>query len=518
MLDLLISSASIVDGTGAPAFDGSVAVEGDRISLLVREPGPPLAAARSIDARGHVLAPGFVDVHNHSDLAPLVEPEMRSVVRQGVTTVVVGNCGSSPWPVAGAAEAAELVGLEELDVTWRTFGEYLEAMQARLPAANIAPLVGHGAVRMQVMGLERRDPSDEEMAAMRTLVAAAMADGAVGMSTGLIYVPGMFSSTDEIAALASESARSGGIYASHIRGEGEHLFRAIDEAIEVGRRAGLAAHVSHLKCETSLIWGRADELLERIHGADDVTADQYPYTAWNSSLASLLPPWAAVEEVGQIARSDWERLRRAVEEGEPDFQSSVKGTGWDRIVIMKTASRRWNGSSVAGIAEEMGMAPFHAMVSLLEEDPLTSCIGHAMREDDVRAIAADPEIFVASDGSAMSPEGPYAGVPVHPREYGTFPRVLAKYARKERLLSLEEAVRKMTSLPAGRFGLRDRGIVREGAFADLVLFDPAGIEDTSTFDAPHAFPKGIDLVVVNGHVAFDGSGTGDRAGRVLPRS
>jgi N-acyl-D-aspartate/D-glutamate deacylase len=241
--------------------------------------------------------------------------------------------------------------------------------------------------------------------------------------------------------------------------------------------------VSHLKCETSLAWGNAGALLERVHGAG-ASGDQYPYTAWNSSLASLLPPWAPASDVVEIARRDGPRLRRAVEVGEPGFQSSVKGVGWD------------------------------AMVALLGADPTTSCIGHAMHEDDVRAIVADPEVMVATDGVAMSPNGPWAGVPVHPREYGTFPRVLARYVRDEDVLRLEAAIRKMTSLPADRFGLSGRGRIAEGAFADLVVLDPERVRDRATFDEPHAFPDGIDTVVVNGRVAWDGS-TGERAGRVL---
>jgi N-acyl-D-aspartate/D-glutamate deacylase len=351
---------------------------------------------------------------------------------------------------------------------------------------------------------------------MRRMVAEATQAGAFGLSTGLIYVPGVYAATDEIVALAGEAARHGGLYASHIRAEGEHLFRAVDEAIEVGRRARLPAHVSHLKCETSLVWGRAGELLDRVHGADDVTADQYPYTAWASSLSSLLPAWARVDEVATIAREERERLRAAVEEGEPDFQSSVLGVGWGRIVVEATAEQGWNGASVAAVADALGVEPFDAFVALLDLDPDTSCIGHAMDEADVRTIAADPQVMVASDAVAMAPDGPLGRLPVHPRNYGTFPRVLARYVRDQRALTLEAAVRKMTSLPADRFGLEGRGGIVEGALADLVLFDPTSVADEATFEAPHRFATGIDLVVVNGRVAWDGR-EGERAGRVLRR-
>ena len=516
MLDLVIADALVLDGTGAPAFRGSVGVAGDRIAWVgeVGSAEPP--AGRKIAAGGRTIAPGFIDVHNHSDLAPFVNPAMASTLRQGVTSVVVGNCGSSPWPEAGAAECALLVGGDPGSFAegWPGFGAYLDALDAARPGANVAALVGHGAVRMQVMGRERRAPTDREIREMRALVREAIGDGAVGLSTGLIYVPGIYSDTDEVVALAEVVVD--GIYASHIRGEGEHLFRAISEAIEVGAKAETPVHVSHLKCETRLAWGRAGELLERLRTGGDVTADQYPYTAWNSSLASLLPDWAPVAELERILEGDHGRLRRAVEEGEETFQSSVKGVGWDRIVIESSGDGRWNAKSVTEVADGLSVDTFEACVALLLEDPDTSCIGHPMAEADVLEILADPEVFVASDGAAMSPEGPFGRTPVHPRNYGTFPRAL-ELVRDEGLLSFEQAVRKMTSLPAARFGLAGRGTVAEGGYADLVVFDQEKVSDEASFDRPHVFPSGIDLVLVNGEIAWDGAVLGSRAGRALRR-
>jgi N-acyl-D-amino-acid deacylase len=433
----------------------------------------------------------------------------------------VGNCGASPWPLAGYAEAVELAYGDPDDhptPSWSGFGDYLDAVDAARPAVNVAALVGHGSVRLGVLGDDRRAPDPDELERMRSLVRDAVDAGAVGVSTGLIYTPGIHADTDEVVALAEESAAAGGIYASHIRGEGRDLFRAVDEALEIGRRAGLPVHISHLKCESSHVWGRADDLLGRLHDADDATGDQYPYAAWNSSLASLLPPWAPPGELPVLMRTanGRDRLRRAVEEGEDGFQSSVDGVGWDRIVIVGTADDRWRGRDLATIGEEMGFDPFAAFVRLLVEDPSTSCIGHAMHEDDVRTIVADPDVFVASDGSANDPSGPAGSLPVHPREYGTFPRVLGRSVRDERLLSLEAAVRKMTSLPADRFGLTGRGRIAEGASADLVVFDPEAVSDDATYAEPHRFPTGIRIVVVNGVIAFDG-GAISRAGRVLRR-
>lgn len=519
VLDLLFADATIVDGTGAEPFAGSVGVAGDRIVTIVREDGALPESSRTVQATGRALSPGFVDVHNHSDVVPLVEPWMDSALRMGSTTLVVGNCGASPWPPAGAPEMATLIGLrpQDLEMSWPTFASYLDGIEACGPAVNVAALVGHGALRQEVMDLERRPPDAGELERMRRMVAEAMEAGAVGLSTGLIYVPGIYSRTAEVVSLAEVVATYDGVYASHIRGEGRDLFAAVGEAIEIGARAGVPAHVSHLKCESSLVWGRTPELLVLFEG-HDTTADQYPYTAWASELWSLLPDWAPVGELAELITdpATRERLVRAVEHGEPSFQSSVDGVGWGRIVVESTADPRWNGRDLAAIAAGMDVEPVEAMFRLLLDEPETAVIGHAMHEDDVRAILSRPEVMVASDASAMSPQGPLGDIPVHPRNYGTFPRVLGRYVRDEGLLSLEDAVRKMTSLPADRFGLTGRGRIVEGALADLVLFDPATVADTASFERPHAYPEGIDVVTVNGRVAWDGENR-ERAGRVLRR-
>jgi N-acyl-D-aspartate/D-glutamate deacylase len=522
VFDLLIDGAVVVDGTGAPGYAAAVGTQDGKIVWIGRSAPPPAPdALRTVHARGRVLSPGFVDVHTHSDLSALVDPETASTLRQGVTTVIVGNCGSSPWPPAGASECAQLAGAdpEEVDLGFSSFGGYLDRIEAARPAVNLAGLVGHGAVRAQAMGDARRTPSSGELDEMRHLVAEAMDEGALGLSTGLIYVPGIHAETDEIVALAEVAARADGRYASHIRGEGTHLFKAVDEALEIGRRAGLPVQVSHLKCETAFTWGRAHDLLDRLHAGEDVTADQYPYAAWASTLSSLLPPWAPVERLQDVLDDDAsrERLVRAVEDGEGDaFQSSVAGVGWERIVIESTAADASNGLSVAAIAERRGLEPIDACFELLVDDPDTSCIGHAMDEADVGTILADPEVMVASDSAAMSPEGPFGGLPVHPRNYGTFPRVLGPYVRSG-TLALEQAVRKMTSLPADRFGLSRRGRIAEGMLADMVLFDADRIADAPLHGSPHRFPEGIDLVVVNGSIAWDGRKIA-RHGRVLRRS
>jgi N-acyl-D-amino-acid deacylase len=526
MTDLVIAGALIVDGSGSSPRPGTLVVSGDRIEDVLRpeESEPP--AAHRFDGSGRILAPGFIDVHSHSDLTPLVEPTMDSMLRQGVTTLVVGNCGGSAYPVAGAPEMAALAGADpaELSLDWSTFGEYLERVDAARPALNLAALVGHGTLRATVMGDgQRRSPSEGELWAMRQLLADALDEGAVGLSSGLVYAPGMHATTDELSTVAGALGDRGGVYASHVRGEGASVFDAVAECAEIGRRIGVPSHVSHLKVETRPMWGRADELLSRLdrereRGAD-VTADQYPYTAWETELSSALPPWVTPAELPEVlADPDGrERLAAAIENGEPGWESVGRGIGWDHIVIgSHLADASLTGRSITQLSDERGLEPHAVITTLLIADPYTGLLGHAMHEDDVRTILARRDVFVATDGLAISPEGPLGAFAIHPRYYGTFPRVLGRYAREERLLSLEDAVRKMTSLPAERFGLARRGRIEPGAFADLVVFDPDRIADRATYERPHAFAEGIDVVVVNGRIAWEGSGV-RRHGRALRR-
>ena len=525
MTDLAIAGGRIVDGTGATSVDGSVLIVGDRIEAVIGSESSIPAGARVVKADGMIVAPGFIDVHSHSDLTPFVEPTMDSMIRQGVTTLVVGNCGASAFPLANVQEMASLVGADagELDLRWDSFGEYLERVNACRPALNVAALVGHGTLRQAAVAEQRGAPTDDELAAMRRLLAGALEEGAFGLSSGLIYAPGLHASTEEVASLAAELAEHEALYSSHIRGEGASVFDAVRECIEIGRLAGVPAHVSHLKVETRPMWGRAPELLamidaEREAGAD-VSADQYPYTAWETELASALPPWVTPEELPRVLddATATARLRAGIEGGEPGWDSVGRGIGWDRIVIgSHEADPSLTGRSIDDIARGWDLEPFRAIARLLLADRFTGILGHAMDEGDVRAIVSRTDVFVATDGLAIAPDGPLGRFAVHPRYYGTFPKVLGNYARREGLLSLEAAVAKMTSMPASRFGLAGRGRIEAGAFADLVVFDADRIGDRATYERPHMFAEGIHAVLVNGTVAWDGSAVA-RSGRALRR-
>ncbi len=518
-LDLLIAGATVVDGSGAPAWCGTVGVAGERIVLVSRGDAIDVPeAARTIDASGLALAPGFIDVHTHADLAPFTDPWMDSALRQGVTTVVVGNCGMSAWPRAGLGQFTSFLSTTpEALPAWSAFGEYLAAIDAAEPACNVAALVGFGSLRAQVMGLERRPATPAETEEMRRLLGEAMEAGAVGMSSGLIYVPGMYATTEEVAAVAAAAAPSGGLYTTHMRAEGHLVFDAVWETIDIGHRAGVHAHVSHLKLEGRRAWGRTDELLALLD-AGGATGDQYPYAAWETDLSSFLPMWAPVGQLGALLGDPDTRARlvRAVEEGEPGWESSVADSGWESIVL-EARDPALADRDMASVAAERDVAPVDLMLDLLLVDPEVTVRGHTMHEEDVRAILARTDILVGSDGMAVAPEGPLWGTPLHPRSYGTFPRVLGRYARDAGLLSLESAVSKMSGLPAEIFGLAGRGGVAEGAVADLVLFDPATVADAAEFGNAHRYPQGVAVVIVGGRVAWDGERRA-RAGRALRRA
>lgn len=495
--DLKIVNARLIDGSGAPARPGEAAVSGGRIARLdTRVSGE---ARRVIDARGGALAPGFIDLHTHC-----LPAANENYLQSGVTLVVGGNCGFSPGDIAAAAAAAP---------------------GARGP--NIAFLYGHNTARLAVMGNIARAPSAAELERMKALVAAAMGAGAVGMSTGLTYVPGHYADTGEIIELARVAAEAGGIYTSHMRDEGEHLLESVRETASIGRSAGLPAHMSHLKVVGRKNWGLAREvvtLLEEYERAGlDLSQDQYPYTASCGRILLIFPQWAQEGGPAEMSARLEDRSRRAeIRAALCRRWEDYYGGDGERLVISSAPDRALNGLSIAALAARSGRGnnPADLAETVLEtvarfpgqED--VYCVSHAISEDDLAQIMRLPRTAVASDGWApRTPEE----VP-HPRSFGTFPRVLGLYAREKKVFPLEEAVRRMTALPAARLGMTDRGVLREGARADLVVFNPETVRDRADFAAPRRGPEGIETVLVNGEVTVEaGRFRGVCAGRFLPR-
>ncbi|MEM7324282.1 MAG: D-aminoacylase [Actinomycetota bacterium] len=466
-VDLALRNVRIIDGAGGPEMAGDVGVTGDRITAV----GHVGDAATTIDGDGLTLAPGFVDVHTHDDGALLRHPGMEFKLAQGCTSVIIGNCGFSAAPaVAGEKEPSGLIGVRP---TWTDLAGFADAVSEAKPAVNAMALIGHNSIRHLVMGNERRPPTAAELGEMREHVGVAMAQGACGFSTGLIYEPGRYSDTDEVIELTREAAAAGGIYASHIRNEGDRLLEAVDEAILIGREAGLPVQLSHHKAAGRQNWGKVVQSLARVDEANaagaDVTLDVYPYTAGSGPMAQYF---------------DLDRL-------DPNLAEVIRFASCP-------AFREYEGRMAVDVAAEQGVEPVDVIRQVLTapEGDKTICIQFLMDEADVETNLQHPLMMVGSDGVVDLRGRP------HPRLFGTFPRVLAHYVRDRAVISLPEAVRRMTSLSCDRFGLVDRGTIAEGMFADLVLFDRERVVDTATYDDPKQEPVGIEAVVVNGTIAY----------------
>ncbi len=529
MYDILIGNGTVFDGSQEPPKPMDVAVKDGRIAAMAL--GLTGEAAQVIDAAGKYVTPGFIDLHSHSDFSLMVEPDGDSKLRQGVTTEVIGNCGESPGPAYGQW-AAELqhdrFAHTDVKVTWRSFGEYLSQLGARRPIVNIIPLVGHGAIRACVFGVEDRAPAPDELKAMKELTHAAMAEGAWGLSSGLIYPPGVYSRTDELVELAGVVRQFGGFYASHVRGEGRTVLSAVREALEIGERAQVPVQVSHLKVAGYRTWDKIDELMSLVELAGSMPVpvhfDQYPYAASSTSLLAVLPEWTYVggSEASTQRLADptvRQRLRREMEERPAEFWDYAGTQDWDGILITDhPPQREYQGKSVGEIARLLQKDPLDTLLDLLVASHcVTNCVLFDQHEPNVRRIMQHGLVMVGSDGYSVKANGYMGTRAMHPRSYGTFPRVLGHYTRDEKVLTWPQAVYKMTGLPARALGLTDRGVLRPGAWADIVVFDPARVIDRATFTQAHQYPLGIEHVLVNGQTAVANERTTNvRAGVVLP--
>ncbi|MEU7892656.1 amidohydrolase family protein [Nonomuraea sp. NPDC049152] len=523
-LDVLISGGLVADGTGAPLRRADVGVSGGRLVLLPQGGPSDGGGARMIDATGLVVAPGFIDVHTHSDAVTLLGAAGKELaaapVRMGVTVEICGNCGSSLFPAlperVSALRRSSRAGFGGDIPIFQDYGAFVEAHEHAPRSNHLTSLVGHGTLRAGVLGYEDRPATRAELDTMCALLDDALAAGAAGLSTGLIYTPGTYGDTAEVVALARVAARYGKPYVTHLRDEMSRVEQALEEAVEIARGSGAALHVSHHKTAGRHAWGRTERTLPRIAELRaqgmDVTCDVYPYTEGSTSLSAMFPPWAndgGTEALLDRLRDPGERdrMRRAIEDGVPGWENTVGNGGWDRISVACAANHpEVEGRTIA----ELGGDPVNTAAELLlAEEGEVTIISHSMREDDVQRVLASEFAMIGSDGV------PKPGHP-HPRLAGTFPRVLGRYSRDQGLFPLEIAVHKMTGMAADRFGLEDRGVVRDGAHADLVVLDPATVADGATYADPLLPPVGVEAVVVAGRLAVErGTLTEERPGRII---
>ncbi len=528
--DLVIRHGKIVDGTGNPWYHGDLAVRGSKIAALGKLPAG--SGRREIEARGLVVAPGFIDIHSHSDFLLLEDGNAQSKIRQGVTTEVLGE-GSSSGPYQGKLQPRRLMVQGKLQ-SWTTLGGYFDLIERARVSPNVASFVGLGTVWECVMGKSHARPTPAQLDQMKALIEEAMKNGAAGLSSMLAMPPGSLATTDEIVELCKVVARYGGIYVTHIRNEGTGVFDAIREAIEIGRRAGVAVEILHIKIADRAFWGRMNEVVKLIDEARqkgvNVGANVYPYTRGNNNLASILPPWAHEGGTAKmLARlkdpRDRQRMKKDIRDGIPGWYNHYTAVGgdWGRMLI--SANNRYQGLTVDRIlaARTKGKKPAPDPLDeffdlLLEEGGSVSTVYDHHTEKDMNLAMMQPWCSIGSDGLAYAADGPLRRGHPHPRSFGTFPRVLGVYVRRLGLLRLEDAVRKMTSQNAIKLGLHDRGVLRPGHYADVTVFDPERVIDRATYTEPFQYSEGIEYVLVNGQLVLDrGKHTGARPGQALRR-
>jgi N-acyl-D-amino-acid deacylase len=527
--DLLIRNGLIIDGSGRPGYIADIAINGDRIVRIGKLKNA--GSARELDATGMVVAPGFIDMLGQSESYLLIDPRAMSKVMMGVTTEITGE-GESIAPINERLikEQEDFNRRYKLTIDWRTLGEYFSRLEKQGSGVNLATFVGATQVREYVLGFDNRPPTPTELEQMKELVAAAMRDGALGLSTSLQYVPARFAKTDEIVELAKVARQYGGIYATHQRSEANALDESLAEVFQIARRAQIPVEIWHLKTAYKKNWGRMPEVLAKIRraraGGLDITADIYPYIAGSTSLSACLPPWAlegGIEKM--LARLRDPNIRRQLKQeitiDSKEWENIYLGSGGAPGVligsVINSDLESMQGKRLSQIAEEQGKDPLDALFDLILADHgQTGAIYFIMSEDDLRAAMRAPFVSFCTDSGARANDGPLAGSKSHPRGWGTYPRILGRYVRDEGLLTLPQAIHKMTGLPAARVGLRDRGLLRPAFYADLTIFDPKRVLDRATFEMPNQHPDGIKFVIINGQISVDeGRRTPALAGRVL---
>ncbi|MHA1943456.1 MAG: N-acyl-D-amino-acid deacylase family protein [Candidatus Thorarchaeota archaeon] len=536
--DIIIQNGSFYDGTGSESQQMDIAISDCRITHI--ESGLKVKAKQVINAKELIVCPGFIDVHSHSDMALPFDNRLESTVRQGITTSVIGNCGFSLAPVNDDRIDMLRKDFEiftppggNIDITWRTFDSYLNQLEENMISSNIVPLVGFGAIRMAGgPAYENRPPSQDELDKMKAYTKEAMEAGAYGLSTGLIYPPQVYASTEEIIEVSRVAADYGGLYFSHIRGEGETVVKAVQEVIDIVEKSGCAGgQIAHHKVAGKHFWGTSKDTLQLISDANargiSITCDQYPYNRGSTSLISILPPWVhegGVEKLLERLRDPETKSRIAKDiEETHDWENLKEEAGWDRIFIASVKTEKWKdveGLSLREITQQRGYPDeYSTLFELLsDENAEVTMTMESMGDEDIERIMKSKYTMIGTDGAGVAPTGIMSHGKPHPRHYGTYPRILGRYVREKGLLKLEEAIHKMTGFPAQRLGFNDRGLLKVGNWADIVVFNPQTVIDTATFMDPHQFSIGIQHVIVNGvSVVSEEGQSSELPGKVLRR-
>jgi dihydroorotase/N-acyl-D-amino-acid deacylase len=527
--DIIIRHGQVVDGSGRAGFTSDIAIKNDRIARIgnLRNAKAP----REIDARGQVVAPGFIDMLGQSEQYVLIDPRAMSKVMMGVTTEITGE-GESIAPLNDRIlkEQEDFNRRFNLTVDWRTLGEYFNRLSKQGAGVNLGTFVGATQIREYVIGYDNRPPTADELNQMRKLVADAMKDGALGLSTSLQYVPARFAKTDEIVELAKVARQYGGIYITHQRSEANAIDDSMNEVFEIARRANIPAEIWHFKTAYQKNWGRMPEMLRRIAAARrqglKITADVYPYIAGSTSLSACLPPWALEggtdQMIGRLKDpATRDRLKKEISTDSKDWENIYLGSGGPVGILIGAVTNRelegWQGKRLAEIAAAQNKDPLDALLDFIIADHgQTGAIFFMMQESDMQAALKSPFVSICTDSGARAKDGPLAGSKSHPRGWGSYPRILGRYVRDEKLMPLELAIHKMTGLPAANVGLQQRGLLRPGYFADITIFDPKTIIDRATFEEPNQHPSGVNFVIVNGQIEVDnGERTSALAGKVL---